>query len=171
MRFARQQYLSDALRSEWSGTGDTKAITVVRNDRYGQPVSRTNFMSNAHSWYLNHLEDARFRSSRKGGWIMTDTLAFLRAYLFSSGVPLQSIGGSIRAEVAIPQVAILMGNGSPLVVSNVRLTDASGHVLADPGSAVPALPSAPSADELRHHLEQRFRAMLDKIVLAYEFVD
>jgi hypothetical protein len=90
----------------------------------------------------------------------------LRAYLFASGIE-EDQPTRVVAVPANPNVSIAYGTAN--IVSNVKLTDLEGHVLIDPGTALPALPDQPTADQVRHQLERRFNVMLDKIALAYQF--
>jgi hypothetical protein len=162
-KMLRQHYLWDAIRREWTGTGDTKAVRAVLQERYSLPVSRSMFFDSARAWYNEHLADAR--NSTKN-WIDPSTLAFLRAYLFASGIE-EDQPTRVVAVPANPNVSIAYGTAN--IVSNVKLTDLEGHVLIDPGTALPALPDQPTADQVRHQLERRFNVMLDKIALAYQF--
>lgn len=163
LKMLRQHYLWDAIRREWTGTGDTKAVRAVLQERYALPVSRSMFFDSARAWYNEHLADAR---NTKKHWMDLSTVALLRAYLFASGFE-EDPDTRILAVPANPSVSIAFGSAN--LVSNVKLTDAAGHVLADPGTALPSLPATPTAEQVRHHLERRFSVMLDKIALAYEF--
>lgn len=162
-KMLRQHYLWDAIRREWTGTGDTKAVRAVLQERYALPVSRSMFFDSARAWYNEHLADAR---STKKYWMDQSTVALLRAYLFASGIEEDQLT-QIVAVPANPEVSIAYGTAN--LVSNVRLTEAKGHLLVDPGTALPPLPPAPTAEQVRNHLERRFGVMLDKIALAYQF--
>lgn len=161
-KLLRQHYLWDAIRREWTGTGDTKAVRVVVQDRYMTPVTREAFMTAARAWHEEHLENIRHS---KAAWIDISALAFLRAYLFASGVAPQA--EALRTESVVPFVSLL--TGKPLVVSNIRILNTSGGLVSDPGSAVPPPSASPTTPDLRDFLNKRFNAMLDKIVLAYGF--
>jgi hypothetical protein len=159
-----QHYLWDALRREWSGTGDTKAVRAVKEARYATAVNRSVFFESANAWHNEHLMDAY--NVTKKSWMDATCVALLRAYLHASGVPLDA-SSRIVAEPANPSVSIIFGTAN--LVSNVRLLDAKGHVLADPGTALPTLSSTPTENQIRNHLRERFKVMLDKIALAYGF--
>ena len=163
-KLLRQHYLWDAIRREWTGTGDTKAVRVVVQDRYMSPVTRETFMTAARAWHEEHMEAVR---NSKAKWIDISTLAFLRAYLFASNVTIRPGAPAMVTEPVVPYLSIL--TGKPLLVSNVRILDDRGHVLCDPSASVPHPPAAPTTHDLRDFLYNRFNAMLDKVVLAYGF--
>lgn len=162
-RYLRQHYLWDALRREWSGTGDTKAVRAVMSDRYGSGVAKSMLFDTARAWYGEHVADA----STSAKWLDSSGVALLRAYLFACDLG-NSVGSQPLSLVAAhPSASIVFGTAG--IVSNVRFVDAAGLVVADPGTALPALPSSPTAEQVRTHLRQRFNVMLDKTALAYEF--
>ena len=163
-KMLRQHYLWDAIRREWSGTGDTKAVRVVVQDRYMTPVTRQTFMTAARAWHEEHMESIRHS---KASWIDISALAFLRAYLFASGVVIKPGAAPLTTEPVLPYISIL--TGKPSLISNIRILDDRGRVLCDPSSSIPPPPASPTTHDLREFLSNRFNAMLDKIVLSYGF--
>ena len=165
-RHLQQHYLWDALRREWTGTGDTKAVRAVGSERYAAAVAKSLFYNTARAWHGEHVSEAASRGKK---WLDAPALALLRAYLYACDVDDAALAQTLYVVPAQPSVSILCG--TPNVISNVRITNAAGLVLADPGSALPALTTAPTAQQVRHHLDQRFNVMLDKIALKYQFAN
>jgi hypothetical protein len=167
-KYIRQNYLLDAMRREWSGTGDTKALRAVNQDRYMGPISRESFKSAAQAWQDEHM-DSSIRWRDRDKWIDFPTLAFLRAYLHASDVPISERSGTLRTEAVVPAIGAISGNRAR-VSANVRIVDGANHVLCDPGAAIRPPSQTADAGELRKYLRETFNGMLDKIVLKFGFL-
>ena len=159
-----QHYLTDALRREWTGTGDAKAYRAVTTDRYAEEVSARTFRAQAESWYLEMLENP---NGKRGGKLDSSLATFLRAVAVAQLGVTEPQSMKLEPKPVLGNLQLI--NISPNVVANLRLVDAHGMTAADPGAALPPLPPEPSQQQLRQRLDQRFNAMVDVVAAHFDF--
>jgi hypothetical protein len=153
-------YLSDALRREWAGTGDTKAYRAVSMDRYAEEVPRRTFEAQAESFYLDAPEN-------RNGAVRRDPalVAFLRA------VTAAKLGKSDREPVSVAPIPTISGlkliGIDPMTVANLSLLRNNSKI--DPGGMLPPLPAEPTEGQIKQRLDDRFEAMVDLICSHFSF--
>lgn len=159
-----QHYLGDALRREWSGTGDTKAYQVISRDRYAEEVPRRTFEAQAESFYL---DTDPYQTSKRSARRDPALLLFLRAV---TAAQLGKIDGKPVKVSPVPALPNLKLIGiDPFTLANLKLLGTDGQVVADPGRVLPPLPPDPSSAQIKQRLDDRFKAMVDLISSHFSF--
>lgn len=165
-RNLRQHYLADAFRSFWSGSGDSKALRLIREDAFARPVSSKAMQYYLKTWSSENAEAQAIRAARRAKLDVHSAL-FLKAYAAANGM---SPGDTLSMKLAVdPATLTSLRLPTGFILPNIILMNARGVAVADPGRELPALTASPSALQVNEYFEQRLENMIDTIVAYFGF--
>lgn len=166
LQYLRQHYIADAFRSFWSGSGDAKALRMVKEDAFARPVSSKAMQYYFKSWH-SELIEASAKQKKPSAKFNVSTTLFLKAYAAASNVPTTQVI-HVRAAIA-PSVLAQERLSTAFNPVNVLLVDSHGSVIADPDRHLPAPSANASGAQLTSYFERRLNLMIDTIISHYGF--